>query len=60
MDKIKNERSFQHFFKYEKRELPENKYHGNLLLREGCPKITRDMLATKLALESRRIPNNLG
>ena len=37
-------------FKYERNPLPDNTYHGNLLLRISASKPIRDMIASNLAL----------
>lgn len=42
-------------FSYERNPLTDNKYHGNLLLIKGTPKLTMQALASSLALHVSKI-----
>lgn len=47
--------SLQDRFSYERAKITGNKYHGNLLLKEGTPKLTMQQLAGSLALHAQVI-----
>lgn len=55
LDKIKNNPNVRQRFDYERHALPENPYHGNMLLRTNAPKDLIRKIAGQLALNVNRI-----
>ena len=55
LDKIRRKPQIKGLLDYERREINGNKYHGNILLKEGTPKPLRDMIASALALSVERV-----
>jgi len=55
LDKIKNNPNVRQRFDYERHPLPENPYHGNMLLKTDAPKPLIRKIAAQLALNVNRI-----
>lgn len=50
IDSLRRRPATRGFFSYERRPIPDNNYHGNLLLRNNVSKQMRDLIANGLAL----------
>lgn len=49
LDRIIKTKSAENRLSYERRRLPENSYHGNLLLDKGTPKLVMQKIAASIA-----------
>jgi hypothetical protein len=60
LDRIKNNPRYSNRLSYERREVPGNRYHGNLLLKKNVPKrIMRVIAATISTCVTSVIPSNI-
>ncbi len=55
IDRLMNKHPFKNVFFYERNEVANNPYHGNLLLNKNISKPTRNMLSAGLALAISKI-----
>lgn len=50
LDKLKSNIQIKGLWNYERRELPENKFHGNLLMKPGISSSKKNMIVSAMAL----------